>query len=380
MSSFFGCFSLGLMRLIRRPGRLLGLVLLPCLVLLAGLLLPSDDLEQPLEAGVCLPAHTPGALELLDILQQSDPQYVVFHAASEQEIYDHVSAGRWECGFVLSRDFETSYSKENPGRLATLVRARSSTLSPLLADVFSAALFHLRAPDLASGYAGQTGLAAGAALDELKQVVADGVSTKMGLAVQTIDGTAQERPHLGVATAASFCRGLCAVALFLYALLLAADLSACTSEGWFVRTAALTGRFQLLFGLAAAQMLAAAGCAFASFALGIHFFGSAVPFHAAAVLLYLWMLTGLALALGQLPGTSHWLPALLPFIPAVCLVLCPIFFDAGRVFPPAAPVSAALPPTWLLRALDGGGFRVLLYAGLISTLAALMLSVPRKRS
>ena len=241
MSSFFGCFSLGLMRLIRRPGRLLGLVLLPCLVLLAGLLLPSDELEQPLEAGVCLPADTPGALELLDILQQSDPQYVVFHAASEQEIYDHVSAGRWECGFVLSRDFETSYPKENPGRLATLVRARSSTLSPLLADVFSAALFHLRAPDLASGYAGQTGLATGAALDELKQVVADGVSTKMGLAVQTIDGTAQEHPHLGAATAAAFCRGLCAVALFLYALLLAADLSACTSEGWFVRTAAPAG-------------------------------------------------------------------------------------------------------------------------------------------
>ncbi|MBS7225794.1 MAG: hypothetical protein KH050_10750 [Clostridiaceae bacterium] len=372
MNTLLGCFLLGLARLSRRAGLLL--VLLPLTILTGGLLFPADRSDQPLEAGVCLPEHSPGAQALFRALSETDPAFVVFHEASEEIIRSEVAAGRWECGFILHEDFETRYPEQYPGKLATVVRSRSGTLSPLLGEAFSAALYHVRAPYLAADYAAENGLASDESLDALTEQVAAGSARRMALTVQTVDGTAQTAPSLARSTARALCRGLIAVTLFLYALLLAADLNACMSEGWFTRTAALTGRLPLLCGPVAAQMGAASVSALIAFGLGAWFFGGADVTGFAAIVLYALMLTGLALTLAQLPAAHGWLTALLPFVPAVCLVLCPILFDAGQFFPPAAPVSAILPPTWLLHVMNGHSIIFLPAAALFFALAAAVLS------
>ena len=77
MNTLLGCFLLGLARLSRRAGLLL--VLLPLTILTGGLLFPADRSDQPLEAGVCLPEHSPGAQALFRALSETDPAFVVFH-------------------------------------------------------------------------------------------------------------------------------------------------------------------------------------------------------------------------------------------------------------------------------------------------------------
>ena len=134
----------------------------------------------------------------------------------------------------------------------------------------------------------------------------------MALTVQTVDCTAGTSLSLARSTARALCRGLIAVTLFLYALLLAADLNACMSEGWFTRTAALTGRLPLSCGLVAAQMGAASVSALIAFGLGAWFFGGADVTGFAAIVLYALMLTGLALTLAQLPAAHGWLTASCP--------------------------------------------------------------------
>lgn len=367
---FWGCFQLAFLRLIRKPGRIMGLIFLPILILIVGILFPANKLESPLEAGIYAPVDSSASQELMQNLMHSDHQYVIFHEASEQEIYDNVASGRWECGFILSNNFAENYAEQTPGHLATIVRANSSSLSPLLTDVFSAALFHLRAPKIAVAYAEQSQLATGKALDSIRKAIRNGVSNQMQLSVQTIQGTASHTPNLGAATAASVCRGLCAVTLFLYALMLAADLNASKTESWFIRFSAVSGKFSLLFSMTLAQILLMLLFSSAALLLNTHFFSNISSFSFPALLLYFVFLTGLALTFGQLPASSSWLPALLPFLPAICLVLCPIFFDAGHFFPPAAPISSMLPPTWLLRAFDSGNMKVLWIASIASAFSA----------
>ena len=98
---FWGCFQLAFLRLIRKPGRIMGLIFLPILILIVGILFPANKLESPLEAGIYAPVDSSASQELMQNLMHSDHQYVIFRDASEQEIYDNVSSARWECEFIL---------------------------------------------------------------------------------------------------------------------------------------------------------------------------------------------------------------------------------------------------------------------------------------
>lgn len=379
MKSWFSCLLLGFARLGRRPGRLIGACLLPLCVLAAGLLLPGESLNTPLEAGVCLPDDSPRAEALLECLSQTDPTYVRFHRADEDEIYARVAAGKWVCGFVLRDDFDDRVTARIPGQLATVIVSRAETMAPLLTEAFSAGVYHLRAPLLAADYAQQNGLADGAQLDALRAQIEAGAPDAMTLQTESIDGTpGQAPPRLGAATARAAVRGLAAIFLFLSALLLAGELDGLRREGWFTRTAAASGPFALRAGLGAAYMLAVTLLTAAAYALSEFFFADGSPDLSGLGLLagYALGLTGLALLLGLVPGVRHVLAALLPFLPAVCLLLCPIFFDAARFFAPAGPLSRLLPPSWLLRALQGAAADgVLLWAlGPVTLPAAALLS------
>lgn len=355
MKSFSACLLIGLARMRRKPGRLLGAILLPLAVLLIGLLLPPDSLNTPLEAGVCLPTDSAYAEPLWERLNASDPSYVIFYPATETEIYEQVAAGKWVCGFVADPEFDTRLTQTRPGRLAEVVQTPAETMAPLLREAFCAALYHVRAPYLASDYAAQNDLARGAELETVQETVRAGSPHAMQLDTVTVDGTAGQAPNLGAATARAACQGLIAVFLFLFALLLASELDSVREDGWFVRLSAVSGPFALRAGLAAAQMLPLTALAVLAYALSEIFFAGRLQNLTgfAALLGYALWLTGLALVLGRIRGVRHVLAALLPFLPAACLLLCPIFFDAARLFAPAAPISRLLPPSWLLRALQG---------------------------
>lgn len=381
-----GCLMLGFLRLLRRPARLAGLLLLPAVIFAAGILLPPQSLDNPLHVGICLPEDSPGAAELWETLCQTEQAYVVFHTASETEITEKVAAGKWECGFILHPAFETRYQQEDCGWLATVVTSRSGTLSPILTEAFSTALYHIRAPWLAQAYAEQNGLADANGLAALRQQVADGLpeNRQMELVVESIHGQAQANApvHFGTAMARSVCRGFTAIFLFLYGLLTAADLHTAGQTGWFARTAAFTGQSQLFAGLAFAQFGAAGLCGIAAYSATEWFFAAngIKLIGIAAICLYTAMLAGLALVLAWLPGASQWLAAILPFIPAICLIFCPVLFDAGQFFAPAKALSAVLPPTWLLHAFDGNGLHMLAAACIIIYTIAYVLAACRRRN
>ncbi len=349
--SFGSSLLLGFARLRRKPLRLLGVLLMPLAVLIAGLFVPQDSLNTPLEAGISLPEQSEQAQALWQRLNTGDPAYVSFHLADEEEIYEQVAAGKWVCGFILRPDFDSLLSSAQSVVLADVVQTQAETMAPLLCEAFSAAVYHLRAPELAATYAAQNGLADGATLDAVRETVANGAPHAMQLRTVTVDGQAEQAAQPGAATARAACQGFIAIFLFFAALLLASELDGVRQEGWFSRTAAFTGRFPLQAGLALAQMLPLAVAAGVAHALGEHFFAGTLSLADLSALAgYGFCLSSFALFLGQVPGIRQGLSALLPFVPAVCLLLCPIFFDVANFFAPAARISHLLPPTWLLDA------------------------------
>lgn len=378
MRSFFGCLWFGLLRSIRRPGRLFGILFPPLVIGLVIWLLPPATQNQPLAAGVSLPEDSIHAQALFDALSNTDTNYVAFYPATEEEIKQNVAAGRWVCGFVAHQDFDTAVTQSHPGRLVTMIETPANTLSPLLREAFSAALYHVRAPYLASTYAQEQHLILPSDAPKLRERATARPDDAMLLHTTFLQGQPREHAQtLHSSAIRTILLGLLAIYFLLFSLLLASDLSRMQQEIWFRRLAAVTGRASLFYGIALAPMLMLTLCAMVSYGLIQTFFAYGVlnATHFASIFAYTLFLTGLSVSLGQFHGIQSLLAVLFPFIPAVCLLLSPIFMDVAQQIPFAAPLSHALPPTWLMHALSNSASSgvTLPGLGLISNLAALSL-------
>ena len=349
--AFFRCLPLALGLLRRRKTWLLAALLLPVSILLAGMLLPAKTLDSSLTAGIVLPEDSPAAQTLLELLETSANTEVHFLSASLETARQQVAAGRWACAYVLAEDFESRIFAKDPGVLFTVLCPEGSTGVSLLHESVAAAVFTLRAPGIAAAYAQSAGFASDP--DSVRQQTAQGLSPdqRMTIQIQTVSGTPAE--PVSHAAVQSLATGATAIFLLLMALLLASDLRRRQRQDWFRRTAAVTGRFPLLSAMAAAAGLLLFVSGAAALLLADAFWGGSFA-GILPVACYGAVLTALALVLAVVPELDAALPALAPFVPVCCLLLCPVFFDAAALFPACAPLSRALPPTWLLLALQQG--------------------------
>ena len=311
---------LSLGRLACRRGRLPGLLLLPAAVVLWGVLLPPDTLEQPLEVGLCPPQRPSQAAQALcEVLCRDTGGSVRFVLSDPDTARDRVAGGVWDCAFVLEEDFDRRLERgRSPVRL---IVSQGSLIAGLAREAVAAALIQVSTPRLAGEYLEDSGLMPDG-WEAARQVEAI-LRNDSPMEVLRVDAGGWEPATLAQSTAAPLLRGLAGLLLLCHGLLTAAALRRFRRGDWYRRAVSVAGPPRLLAGFLSAQVL--------------------LPLCAGA----------LALLLSRLPGVETMTGVCLPYVVIACLLLCPVLFDAGRLVPQLYPLTRAIPLTWYLTAADG---------------------------
>ena len=370
MGNFLYEIGLSLGRMARRRGLLPGLLLLPAAVLLWGVLFPPETLEQPVEVGLCPPQQSSATAQALcGALLEDTGGYVRFVVSDPDTARERVAAGIWDCAFVLAEDFDAVLDRG--GAPIRVVVSQGSVLSGPAREAVACALLQVRAADLTGEYLAGSGLMADG--EEAVRQVAEMLHNDRPMTVIRVGGAAQGTA-LAQTTAAPLVRGLAALLLLCCALMAGAELRRARQSPWYVRAAGVAGQSRLLlFFLSGWAVLPLAVCALALTAgtLLLPGFGN-LGEELACLLLYQAALIPLALVFSRVPGAEELTGVCLPYAVIACVLLCPIFFDAGLLVSTVYPLSRALPPTWYLIAAQQGSV-LLLWAGCVGLWAAAVL-------
>lgn len=362
---------LSLGRLIGRRGLLPGLLLLPAAVVLWGVLLPPDTLEQPLEVGLCPPRQpSQTAQALCQALCRDTGGSVRFVVSDPDTARDRVAGGVWDCAFLLEEDFDRRLEE---GRAPVeLIVSQGSLIAGLAREAVAAALIQVSTPRLAGEYLAGSGL-----MDDQEQAarqVEAILRNDSPMEVLRVDGGASEPATLAQSTAAPLVRGLTGLLLLCHGLLTAAALRRFRRGEWYRRAVSVAGAPRLLVSVLAARVLLPLCAGALALAAG----GLLLPglkglgWELACLALFQLALIPLALLLSRLPGVETLTGVCLPYVVVACLLLCPVLFDAGRLVPQLYPLTRALPLTWYLTAADGAP--LLLAAGCAGLWGAALLA------
>ena len=372
MRFFAASFLIALRTRLSRPHTWALLVLLPLLMSGASRLLPAEEVSAPVQVGVVLPEE--GGGEFWKRLEQRSGLAAVFHRADRVQAERQVALGRWDCALVLPEDFEARLA----GRDAafTLLIGPGSTAYPLVREAAFACAAELASPAIAEEYLLDSGIVKEEELPgarpRLNRVLLD---QERGLvSMETVDGRALDPLSLADSGADVLVSGLTAVLLLVWILFTAMDLGRWLDAPCARRLAPLQGPAVLLLPqLAAALLPALCSGALALLAAG-------APSACVLALLPFFLFWGAAaLALAQRRRLWSALPALIPFVPPLGLLLSPVLLDMSLLFPALGPVIRWMPVTLYLRACGGSWLDgLLLAAGGAAILAPLLLPLRRK--
>ena len=343
-----GCRA-ALAGLLRRPGYLVMLLLLPLVVVGARVLLPREELTSSLTVGIAIDPRCQRGEELRRLLEERGGGQLEFVFTDRDTLEAMVAAGSWECGFVTAEDFDQRLDQGDFTRLLLQVRSPATTLDNIVAVRVFSALLELCREDIALRYLQRVGIVEGEPtreqLDRLGQILP--LDERMNVEARALDGSPLSlgrSAHMDAGAAAALLRGLAAVLLLLCALMTGGELNRWMDSPSARRALPFTSPLSLLLPRLAVLSAAA--------------------------------LAALALLLAVAPGAGEVLPVLFPLVPVVCAVLCPILFDVGQYVPAVLPLSRLLPTTQFLLAA-GGNSRSLMWLGVMALIffaAALLLA------
>ncbi len=320
MNFFAQCLVTEWRRLLKHPGRCLFLLLLPLSILGLRWLLPAQEILPAIPVGWAMPEESIYGRELLSRLR-SEEGLIEFIPADEAELRSNVASGKWECGFVLRADFDSRVEKQRWSRLFTLVRSESSTVYALVSEAVSSAMLGMVSGEIGSAYLDSIGVPAPESGWELDSAQRLEIIPAYG-----------EQPGLeGVAygLGKNLLNGAAAILLTVLSLSMGDYLALERQSISRRRMAAVRGEWAVLLPALAARFVLLAALA------GL---GLAGQTKAAGLLALCLRLTALMGLLSFLPG--GWSAVVLPFVPLVMLVLCPVLFDAGALLPALAPLCA----------------------------------------
>lgn len=346
------------------------LLLLPAITFGVARLLPAEEVSAPVQVGVVLPET--GGGEFWRRLEARGGLVVVFHKADYEKAERLVAAGRWDCALVLPEDFEDRLTAGELEGLFTLLIGPGSVVYPMVRETVTACVSERVSPAMAGDYLLQSGILDETGLKEarprLDQVLLE--RDRVLVSMETTDGHPLDPLALADSGVSSLLSGLTAVMLSIWALFTAMDLGRWLDSPFARRLAPLRGRLSLLLPRLAAALLPAL-CAGALALLAVE-----CPLAAVLALvpyLLFWGAAAMALALWSLAWNA--LPALIPFVPALGLLLSPTLLDLSTLFPALAPAVRWNPVTLYLRACGGSwGDGLLLAAAGAAVLALLRLS------
>lgn len=346
------------------------LLLLPAITFGVARLLPAEEVSAPVQVGVVLPET--GGGEFWRRLEARGGLVVVFHKADYEKAERLVAAGRWDCALVLPEDFEDRLTARELEGLFTLLIGPGSVVYPMVRETVTACVSERVSPAMAGDYLLQSGILDETGLKEarprLDQVLLE--RDRVLVSMETTDGHPLDPLALADSGVSSLLSGLTAVMLSIWALFTAMDLGRWLDSPFARRLAPLRGRLSLLLPRLAAALLPAL-CAGALALLAVE-----CPLAAVLALVpYLLFWGAAAMALALWSPAWNALPALIPFVPALGLLLSPTLLDLSTLFPALAPAVRWNPVTLYLRACGGSwGDGLLLAAAGAAVLALLRLS------
>lgn len=370
MNFFWRLFRNGLRARLSAVRTWILLLLLPSMTFGASLLLPAGEVSTPVQVGVVLPET--GGAGFWRRLEGRGGLVVTFRRADYDQAERQVASGQWDCALVLPEDFDARLARRDVEGLFTLLTGPGSAVYPMVRETVAACVAELISPGIAEDYLLDSGILDGAGAEAarplLNQVLLD--RDRVLVWLETADGRPLDPLTLADRGVSNLLSGLTAILLLVWVLFIAMDLGRWLDSPFARRLAPLRGTLSLLLPRLAAALLPV----LCSGALAL----AAVGAKASCVLalvpyLLFWGAAALALAQWR-PGWSA-LPALMPFVPALGLLLSSALLDMSLIFPALSAVIRWTPVTLYLRVCGGSWVDgLILAAGGAAILAILYLS------
>ena len=349
------------------------LLLLPAITFGAKALLPAEAVSTPVQVGVVLPEE--GGGDFWTRLEARSGLVVTFHRADRARAERQVALGRWDCALVLPEDFSRRLAGQDLEGLFTLLVGPGSAVYPMVRETVSACVAELASPGMAEDYLLGSGIAdaegAAAARPRLNETLLD--QDRVLVSMETADGRPLDPLTLADSGVSSLLSGLTAILLLIWALLAAMDLGRWLDSPFARRLRPLRGALPLLLprlGAAAVPALCAGGLALLA--------ADCPPACIPALIPYLLFWGAAALALARCRPLWTALPALLPFVPVLALLLSPVLLDLSLLFPALGPVIRWTPVTLYLRSCGGSWADSLALAAGAGVILALVWMTERK--
>lgn len=324
------------------------LLLLPAVTFGARALLPAEEVSTPVQVGVVLPEK--GGEAFWARLEARSGLVVTFHSADLAYAEGQVAAGRWDCALVLPQDFENRLARLEVDGLFTLLTGPGSAVYPMVRETVSACVAELISPGMAEEYLLDSGIVGADRLDNLRprlyEVLLD--QDRVLISMESLDGRPLDPLTLADSGVSNLLSGLTAILLLIWALLTAMDLGRWLDAPFARRLRPLRGTWALLLPRLGAALVPAL-CAGALALLAVDH-----PLPCILALFPYLLFWGAAiLVLARLRPVWSALPAVVPFVPVLGLLLSPVLLDLSLLFPALSPVIRWNPVTLYLRACGG---------------------------
>ena len=318
------------------------LLLLPLLVLSANLMLPTWNEDATVTVGVVLPED--GGEKMRDILQARSDDVISFVLTDVDTLDRNIAAGRWDCGIILSENFQEKISQLDTDRIFTLRIGPGSTVYPLVKETVSACLAQLIGPDIAWDYLLDSGITEDRT--QLEQSLED--PDHVLVTMSTLDGEPLQVPDLTLGGTRDFLRWILCVTILVRMLFGAADLNKWIHSPGMNRIQPIRAPLVSISARGAADAL----LLFISAAIALLLLGDGFP-AIAAVLGYILFWLAASLVLAQLPQITTLLHLCIPFAVVISFLMSSVLVDIALVFPQLSCISRWLPVSIFLRICNG---------------------------
>ena len=348
-------------------------LLLPLMIFGAARILPAGEVSTPVQVGVVLPET--GGGDFWRRLEGRGGLVVTFRRAGLGQAERQVASGQWDCALVLPEDFDARLARRDVDGLFTLLIGPGSTVYPMVRETVAACVAELISPGIAEDYLLDSGIldesGTEAVRSRLNQVLLD--QDRVLVYMETVDKSPLDPLVLADRGVSNLLSGVTSILLLVWVLFTAMDLGRWLDSPFARRLAPLRGAILLLLPRLAAALLPA----LCSGVLAL----AAVRSDAAcalALIPYLMFWGSVALALARWRPGWNALPALMPFVPVLGLLLSPVLLDLSLIFPALSAVIRWTPVTLYLRACGGSWGDGLLLAAGGAAILTLILFLERK--
>ncbi len=351
MRFLFSGIRTNLISRLKKPG-FYAVLLIVVIILTAVSQFPAQEVSSPVQVGVVLPES--GGEAFWDLLEQRSGTVLTFHKTDAATVDRNITAGKWDCGIILSEDFARNLEKVDMARAFTIRIGEGSTVYPLVREAICACTIQLIGPGIAAEYLLEKGIVSDEnALEEIRPLLEQTLdaSQRVQIHLSTPDGQPLEAVKLAEKGVDLILCWVVSAVLLVWLLLCATDLAQWIQTPAARRMRPLRSATCLMAAKIGADGILAMtlGCV-AMITLKTGFFGCA------AVISYVLFWLSMAFMLAHFTAISTVIPVFVPFVMVISLLLSSVLVDITLLFSQLGTVGKWLPSRLFLDTCQGDIF------------------------